>query len=228
MSRGSEAKQEQQAASTGDHWKVERDSPHWESSNENESHHPNQVCPKARNSWNQHSIPRFNNKIRKQLTKLGSDCTVESEDKIDDTMALVILVDPGKSLVKTTCGRILQKCFVTLPGQTSHYPSHLILLVDLILQFNACDRSVPDNWRSCSKWDAGWWKHGTDQFERNKRWWREDWIECPNSLVKGFFCCDNPVLIQFFLPKYISSSFQLVQNKNKVCQMELEVRSGLV
>jgi ribosome maturation protein SDO1 len=39
---------------------------------------------------------RFNNKIRKQLTKLGSDCTVESEDKIDDTMALVILVDPGQ------------------------------------------------------------------------------------------------------------------------------------
>ena len=76
-----------------------------------------------RNSWNQHSTPRFNNKIRKQLTKLGSDCTVESEDKIDDTMALVILVDPGKSLVKTTCGRILQKCFVTLPGQTSHYPA---------------------------------------------------------------------------------------------------------
>ena len=124
MSRGSEAKQEQQAASTGDHWKVERDSAHWESSNENESHHPNQVCQKnPRNSWNQHSIPRFNNKIRKQLTKLGSDCTVESEDKIDDTMALVILVDPGKSLVKTTCGRILQKCFVTLPGQTSHYPA---------------------------------------------------------------------------------------------------------
>ena len=44
--------------------------------------------------------PRFNNKIRKQLSKLGSACTVESEDKIDDTMALVILVDPGKSEVE--------------------------------------------------------------------------------------------------------------------------------
>jgi len=39
---------------------------------------------------------RFNNKIRKQLSKLGAACTVESEDKIDDTMALVILVDPGQ------------------------------------------------------------------------------------------------------------------------------------
>ena len=99
MSCGSEAKQKQQAASTGDHWKAKRDSPHRESSNENESHHPSQV-EKTRYSWNPHSTPRFNNKIRKQLTKLGSDCTVESEDKIDDTMALVILVDPGKSKVE--------------------------------------------------------------------------------------------------------------------------------
>ena len=43
MSCGSEAKQKQQAASTGDHWKAKRDSPHRESSNENESHHPSQV-----------------------------------------------------------------------------------------------------------------------------------------------------------------------------------------
>ena len=100
MSCGSEAKQKQQAASTGDHWKAKRDSPHRESSNENESHHPNQVCPEVIFLELINIQPlRFNNKIRKQLSKLGSDCTVESEDKIDDTMALVILVDPGKSLI---------------------------------------------------------------------------------------------------------------------------------
>jgi ribosome maturation protein Sdo1 len=38
---------------------------------------------------------RFNNKIRKQLTKLGSSCTVESEEKEGETMELVLLVDPG-------------------------------------------------------------------------------------------------------------------------------------
>jgi len=39
---------------------------------------------------------KFNNKIRKQLNKLGAACTVESEDKIEDSMALIILVDPGQ------------------------------------------------------------------------------------------------------------------------------------
>ena len=38
---------------------------------------------------------RFNNKIRKHLTKLGASCTVESEEKVEDVMVLVLLVDPG-------------------------------------------------------------------------------------------------------------------------------------
>ena len=49
------------------------------------------------------STRRFNNKIRKQLSKLGAACTVESEDKIDDTMALVILVDPGTADIEMLC-----------------------------------------------------------------------------------------------------------------------------
>jgi len=39
---------------------------------------------------------KFNNKIRKHLSKLGSSCTVESEDKEDDVMVLVLLIDPGQ------------------------------------------------------------------------------------------------------------------------------------
>jgi len=39
---------------------------------------------------------RFNNKIRKHLTKLGASCTIESEEKIEETMALILLVDPGQ------------------------------------------------------------------------------------------------------------------------------------
>ena len=49
---------------------------------------------------------RFNNKIRKQLGKLGAACTVESEEKVEETMVLVLLVDPGTRLFSPSRARI--------------------------------------------------------------------------------------------------------------------------
>jgi len=39
---------------------------------------------------------KFSNKIKKHLSKLGASCTVESEEKVDDTMIFLLLVDPGQ------------------------------------------------------------------------------------------------------------------------------------
>ena len=50
---------------------------------------------------------RFNNKIRKQLGKLGAACTVESEEKVEETMVLVLLVDPGTRLFSPEPGSYL-------------------------------------------------------------------------------------------------------------------------
>ena len=39
---------------------------------------------------------KASNKIRKCLTKLGTGVSVESEDKVDEELVMILLVDPGQ------------------------------------------------------------------------------------------------------------------------------------
>ena len=60
---------------------------------------------------------RFNNKIRKQLGKLGAACTVESEEKVEENMVLVLLVEPGTRLFSPSRARTKSELTLILSGQ---------------------------------------------------------------------------------------------------------------